>query len=174
MEEVWKPVINFEQYYAVSNLGRVKSLGRIIWNGRVFPERILRQTKDFDGYLQVGFSVDGKRTTPKVAILVCAAFHGIRPSGKVVCHNDGNKINNYATNLRWDTPEGNEKDKEKHDTLMRGTKNGRAILNEADVFSIKNSTMTYGQLSQLYGVHKTTIYDIKRKRSWRHLDGFAA
>ena len=30
MEELWKPIKNYEGYYAVSNLGRIKSLKRTI------------------------------------------------------------------------------------------------------------------------------------------------
>ena len=33
MQEIWKDVYNYEGYYQVSNLGRVRSLDRIIPRG---------------------------------------------------------------------------------------------------------------------------------------------
>ena len=32
MEEIWKPVKDFEGYYEVSNLGRVRSIDRVIYD----------------------------------------------------------------------------------------------------------------------------------------------
>ena len=36
-KEIWKPIEDYEGYYEVSNLGRVKSL--VGWNGRKYIER---------------------------------------------------------------------------------------------------------------------------------------
>ena len=38
MKEIWIPVKNYEEFYQVSNLGRIKSLERVIRN-RVYPEK---------------------------------------------------------------------------------------------------------------------------------------
>ena len=34
MEEIWKDIKGYEGLYQVSNLGRVKSLPRLMWNGK--------------------------------------------------------------------------------------------------------------------------------------------
>ena len=36
-KEIWKPIEDYEGYYEVSNLGRIKSL--VGWNGRKYIER---------------------------------------------------------------------------------------------------------------------------------------
>ena len=45
-KEIWKPVRNYEGLYEVSNLGRVRSLERTVWDNRGYyrtvPERILK------------------------------------------------------------------------------------------------------------------------------------
>ena len=68
-KEVWKKVKGFEGYYMVSNLGRVKSLKRIIKRGDVsqtINEKILKQYKDKDGYYSVRLNKDGKGKTFKI------------------------------------------------------------------------------------------------------------
>ena len=43
--------------------------------------------------------------------LVAEAFHAdSRAPGLIVCHGDGDKTNNFASNLRWDTYLANSKD----------------------------------------------------------------
>ena len=36
MEEIWKDIKGYEGKYQVSNFGRVRSLNRLRWNGRVY------------------------------------------------------------------------------------------------------------------------------------------
>lgn len=36
MEEIWKDIKGYEGKYQVSNFGRVRSLNRLKWNGRVY------------------------------------------------------------------------------------------------------------------------------------------
>ena len=58
MNEIWKDVVGYEGLYQVSNLGRVKSLKRIIkadfhfGNTRTYKERILK-VGNVRGYQQV-------------------------------------------------------------------------------------------------------------------------
>lgn len=46
--------------------------------------------------------------------LVLAAFHGPKPKGLQACHNDGDKLNNHFSNLRYDTCQANIDDRERH------------------------------------------------------------
>ena len=73
-EEVWRDVKGYEGLYQVSNMGRVKSLGRKDRFGRVIKERILEPAVTRNGYLRVGLHVDGKRKMLRVHRLVCEAF----------------------------------------------------------------------------------------------------
>ena len=67
MREIWIDVRDYEGLYQVSNYGRVKSL-------KYGKERILSQTPDSDGYLQVILYKDGVREKKKVHKLVAEAF----------------------------------------------------------------------------------------------------
>lgn len=64
MKEIWKDISGFENYYQVSNLGRVKSLSRQIYNGKGYytsSEKILKGHVITNGYIQVELKKDNKR-----------------------------------------------------------------------------------------------------------------
>ena len=58
-EEIWRDIAGYEGLYQVSDMGRVKSLERIVIrkNGSKLPvkERILKPRPDGRGYLQIAF-----------------------------------------------------------------------------------------------------------------------
>ena len=102
-EEVWRDVKGYEGLYQVSNMGRVKSLGRKDRFGRVIKERILEPAATHNGYLRVGLHVDGKRKMLRVHRLVCEAFHENPDNKSEVNHVNENKTDNRACNLEWST-----------------------------------------------------------------------
>lgn len=120
------------------------------------------------GYLYVAISGVGNKT---VHALVCAAFHGPRPTGMQVAHGDGNNMNNRASNLRWATPSSNQLDKVQHGTMThtgpRGSANSHAILTEAIVGKIRASEGSVVELAELYRVSTSTIRDILAWRTWK-------
>ena len=106
-DEEWRPVVNWEGYYEVSNLGRVRSQARFFFRkGHKISvrERLMKLnplTKR-SGHIMVGLHRDGVSETRYVHRLVCEAFHGPAPEGKpLVLHWDDDPSNNRAGNLRW-------------------------------------------------------------------------
>lgn len=71
--------------------------------------------------------------------LVLAAFVGECPKGYQACHNDGNPHNNKLSNLRWDTPSNNSKDKIKHGTNGAGELNSMSKISNEDAAAIIHS-----------------------------------
>jgi hypothetical protein len=81
------------------------------------------------GYPTVYLSKKGQRVkTRKVHHLVLESFIGPRPSGCEACHQDGNRFNNHAENLRWDSRKANHADKKAHGTSQIGERNPFAKL----------------------------------------------
>ena len=110
----WLPVPEWEGYYEVSDDGQVRSLDRVV-NGRLRRGRLLSTKPSVVGYPRVALTRGSKPTHTYVHTLVLAAFAGPRPDGMEACHGDGDRTNNTASNLRWDTRAENAKDRIKHD-----------------------------------------------------------
>src|SRR5262245_59090069 len=109
-KEIWRWVVGYKGYYKVSDLGRVKSVGKFCktksslgeWTLREIKPRILKQSWR-DGRLCVVLSKKGKRTTFRVHKLVLEAFIGPCPSGMECCHRNDEREDNELTNLYWGT-----------------------------------------------------------------------
>ena len=111
--EQWLPIKGYEGHYAVSNLGRVKSLERDLPHARLgkrhIQEKILKSNLTGEhGYLALFLhSGHGNQKIHRVHRLVAEHFIP-NPDGKAfVNHIDGNRLNNRADNLEWTTPKEN-------------------------------------------------------------------
>jgi hypothetical protein len=180
MTETWKPVVGFEGFYEVSDCGRARTINRSFlrrhnktdkmvlysYRGRVCKTWMGTET----GYQMIDLNANGRAAKRAVHVLVLEAFIGPRPKGCVACHNDGSRTNNALTNLRWDTYEGNERDKLRHGTHMRGTRNHVAKLTEEDVLKIRASDEKQQALADRYGVTQVCISRIKLRKVWAWLN----
>ena len=106
MREEWKPVRNYEGLYEVSDMGRVKSLERTVWNSvrgfyRTVPERILKPIRDKYGYVVVNLHKDAKSKTYKIHRLVATAFCENPEGYTEVNHINEDKADCRAENLEW-------------------------------------------------------------------------
>lgn len=117
MEEIWKDVVGYEGLYQVSNLGRVRSLDRVVKsrNGfRTIKGHILSNC--FDGrYYHVTLTKGKRQSIKLVHRLVATAFIPNISNKETVNHKDGNKLNNFVfintdgsvnyekSNLEWCT-----------------------------------------------------------------------
>lgn len=100
--EEWRPVVDWEGKYEVSNLGRVRS---------VCNDRVKALTPNGRGYLVTGL---GHGRIAYVHRLVLDAFVGPRPEGMVSCHNNGDRSDNRLANLRYGTSSENNTDTVTH------------------------------------------------------------
>lgn len=170
-EEVWLPIAGYEGLYEVSSLGKVRSMDRIDALGR---ERLGRELVPWieNGYRKVSLSKDGAVERVHVYRLVANAFIGRRGPGEEVCHNDGNPLNDSATNLRYDSHAGNMRDRWAHGTMLFGQDGTNARLTECDVLDIL-TLMRRGyrtsELAKKFKVHWQTIKDIEIGKTWAHL-----
>lgn len=173
MSERWLPVPGFEGLYEVSDLGRIKSLARVVVyrNGRQesVTEKI-RKTPLVCGYSSLFLSKGGTKTFFYVHILVALVFIGRRPEGEEVAHWDGDRSNPSLSNLRYATPVENDADKIAHGTRPNGERNGHARLTDAQVLEIRNrANDRLIDLSREFGVGPRAIAKIIKRTNWRHL-----
>lgn len=107
--EIWKshPDIPGVQ---VSTLGRVRTLDKMVWNGKgTYSKkgRILKQYETAGGYLVVNIQIDGKQTRKLVHRLVAQTFIDNQNNLPQVNHLDCDRTNNNVENLEFCTRKEN-------------------------------------------------------------------
>jgi hypothetical protein len=177
-EEAWLPVVGYEESYEVSNLGRVKSVARVVMrrNGtqQSVRERIRVQIPHRGQYLQVVLSADGVRVTHKAHRLVAAAFLGPEPEGEEVRHLNGDGMQNNLDNLRYGTKKDNAADKLEHGRSNRGERSAHAKITEADVLEIRRMTIArvpHSEIAKQFGIRQPQVSRIASGKRWGWLRG---
>lgn len=97
------------------------------------------------------------------------SVHGAIPDGLVVMHLCDNKKCVRPSHLRVGTQAENRADCVQKNRQARGSKSGRAILNERQVRRILADPRSSTLIAKDYKVEPTTIRKIKCGRNWRHV-----
>lgn len=99
--ERWLAIAGFDGHYEVSDMGRVRSMSRVVnrSDGRSMrlPSRILNLKSHRDGYVYTTLSRDGQASSFLVHRLVAAAFMEC-PTGRIR-HVSGDRSDNRLVNL---------------------------------------------------------------------------
>lgn len=182
-EEQWRVIPGWEGAYEASNLGRIRSIDREVpcKDGRVkhLKGMVLKQKIDDKGYYRVNLSYKARRKGHLVHQLVLFAFVGPKPEGGETLHDDGNRLNNNLSNLKWGTNWDNHLDRFKHGRTGKGGKrptqtgslNKSAAFTEEQVLHIRTlrGKISAPQLGKQYGVNSSCIYKIWYRESWTHI-----
>lgn len=181
--EVWRAVNGYEGYYEVSDLGRVRSVPRVITNslGRecALPGRVLAPNMA-SNYPSVDLKRDGRGTTRQIHSLVAEAFLP-SPPGPIgrqkgcyqVNHIDGVKTNNTASNLEYITLGENHRHAARTGLKARGARIHQAKLTADKVRTIRQRYAAGGvsqaALADEYGVAEESIYRVVNRHTWAHI-----
>lgn len=178
MEEMWKPIKGYENYYEVSSHGLIRTITRFISNsgknGMWYKSRVLKFNIDKDGYHTVALQKEGKVKRFKVHRLVLSTFSNYEDELQVN-HIDGNKSNNRLDNLEWATSSQNIKHAFNIGLKTQvGSKNNCSKLTEKQVIQIcdflKYTTFTNKQIADMFDIESDeTIRRIRKRLSWTHV-----
>ena len=166
MTEQWKPIVGYEGFYEISDMGRVRSVSRRLCNGHYWRGRARKLQSGSGGYSSINLCRDGEEKTYMVHGLVLEAFVGIRPDGMECCHSDGNKKNNSTKNLRWDTSANNGKDMIAHKTTYSGSRHWKTKLCELDVWLIRNCDVSGRKMAEFLGITEGSVSLIRSRKTW--------
>ena len=179
-KEQWKPIKGYKHLYEVSDIGRVRSLDRVVeqLNKGVnlcthhYKGRVRKLCTDGGGYRIVGLHRSGKYKTYLIHRLVFRAFHG-KITAENIMHLDGDTSNNRAENLRQGSARCNHAFKIEHGTQARGERHGCCKLTEENVIEIREllvvGELTQAAIAEIYGVSSGTVGHIAARRTWKHV-----
>jgi hypothetical protein len=170
---IWVDIPNWETRYEISEYGDVRSKNMVVGarNGKtaIRKGRMLAKVIKSNGYACVTLTDGVNRPQIGIHRLVARAFIGECPLGLYVLHNDGDKLNNHFSNLRYGTQAENISDTKKHGHNLFGATHPMSVLTEKDVLTIRASNKAHIELAAIYGVTASHIGAVKAKRIWKHL-----
>ncbi len=153
MLEIWKPVKDYP-LYRVSNLGGLKSFWGDQWT-------FVKGSKTMNGYMQFKLlHVISKQVF--IHRIVLEAFKGQCPEGYVCNHKDGDKTNNFISNLEWVTPSEN----------VLHAQQSRTKWDDGEIWLLKK--MLYHGIkryviSKMFKMGVRSIYRISKGDQWFHI-----
>jgi hypothetical protein len=163
-QEIWKDIAGYEGYYQVSNHGRVKSCDRVIPHSRLGKVnrqgKVLSQNSTGKGYLGVGLSYEGATKTILIHRLVATTFCDGNFEGALIIHNDGDKLNNRFSNLKFCSSGEAGSHATKLGSKPKGDAHPRSKLQEQNIPIIRNRLKNGECLSKIakdYGVSRAVI-----------------
>jgi hypothetical protein len=109
-KEIWKDIINFEGFYQVSNIGRVRGLDRKAPHHKSGTQNIKGRLLKFgnnNGYMSVILTNNRKRENYLVHRLVAIHFISNPENKKEVNHINADKSDNTSLSLEWVTAKEN-------------------------------------------------------------------
>lgn len=151
MNEIWKPVPEFEGRYEVSTEGRVRSWVNNYGNRRNEP-KILNPRNDRDGYSKVALCNKGKMNNFLVHRLVAMTFIQNPLNLPCINHKDEDKTNNRIDNLEW---------------CDRKYNNNYGSRNERISKVNSRSVLQYDRFGNLVKEWSSTI-EVSRQTGWCH------
>lgn len=166
-KEQWRAVRGFEDYYEVSDQGRVRSRDRKTPNSLTGGENlvkgvVLKGRVNRGGYLQFTLSVAQKNTTRTAHRLVAQAFIPNPKGLPLVLHGTNGKEDNSVQNLRWGTARDNMRDKRRDGTNYHANK---THCPQKHQYSAENTTLEAGSRKC-----KKCASERSKKRYWEKRD----
>lgn len=168
--EIWKPIPEYEEFYHVSNFGRMKSF-------KYKKQRIVKPQLSGGGYLHVGLHRGNKQKIYHVHNLVAKIFL-VKPEGKYeVNHIDGCKLNCYVGNLEWKTHAENQQ--HAFDTGLQKSGESRSdsfLTNEQvewcrKVYKARDKEFSAKALAEKFGVNAEIIRLAVRGKTYKAVGG---
>ena len=147
-------------------------------DGNVFRnEKQLKPSKDTAGYLGVQISKNGIVKRFMIHRMVGECYLDNVNNLPEINHEDGNKLNNRYSNLKWTTSSDNKKHAYNNGLMMapKGEKSKVSKLKNEDVIYIRekykprDKQYNKEKLSTMFNISQSTINQIISNKTWKHI-----
>lgn len=159
---------DFEGRFMITDFGRLFSI-----NGRWKGIRLLKHAVDGPGYYNATLRMKPKCRVVRIHQLVGEHFVDNPDNKPQLNHKDGDKLNNYYTNLEWATPLENIQHAIRIGLIdKKGEKHHHAKLKDCDIpliFEMRNKEMLMKNIAHHFGVSRRTIGDVLNRNLWTHV-----
>lgn len=179
LNEEWRDIAGYEGLYQISNIGRIKSLARIIIRGNKayqLSEKYIK-LRPRNGYPSVGLHKNNAVQYIAVHRLVAFAFIENPCRKECINHKDCNRENNTISNLEWVSKAENNQHawdngcQEKLRQMMRcGIRQREVIQLSADGIEI-NRFQRIKDAAERLGINRTHISSVCKKQYGRNTVG---
>lgn len=170
----WKDIPGFNGDYQINRVGQVKMREKVLWNGRIMPEKIMSSKITQNGYKRIGLRENGTRRHYSIHRLIALTFIPNPQNKPQVNHKNGIKTDNRVDNLEWVTQAENMQHAMKIGThKIQGPESKRAKLTWRQINEIKKLRRTGATLQAIgdrFKVTKGTIWKIMNNYTYR--DGY--
>jgi hypothetical protein len=166
--EQWRPVKDWEDFYAVSDLGRVM---RTAPGKKTYAGKIMNPSCTAAGYPMAMMTSGKRREARLVHRMVAQAFLPAPddPNKMYVAHKNGCRTDNRLENLYWATPSENNFDQVLHGTAPGRNDHRKAPLSDDDVRQIRQDRRAAPAIAEEYGVSVSAVSNVRRRLSYKHV-----
>lgn len=180
--EVWKDIPDFEESYAVSNYGRIKSKKRLITTSNnksyIIEDRILSPNLAAKGYLYITLNKNCVKTTFLLHRLVAELFVPNPENLPFVDHIDTDQSNAEASNLKWCSASQNMNNPNTRSKLKESyIRNGRKVVQLKDgkiirIYNYYSEAKPFGFISGNIKKVCIGLYKQYKGYQWMFLDEY--
>jgi NUMOD4 motif-containing protein len=169
--EIWKDIKDYERFYQISNLGRIKSLQRISSHGHQLEEKLIKQN-NVKGYLYVTLNKNGQFKSCRVNRLVALAFIPNPNNFPDVNHKNLIKTENNVDNLEWMTKIDNIRHARANGSFTKKPP-GNPKINISQVKEIRtlwlSKNYTQAKIAEIYNLAPNTVSLIVNNKRWKEI-----
>lgn len=178
--EEWKDIPGYKGIYQASNLGRIKSLSRIVYLpkrkiNRRQKEIILTFNPKTKQYPKVSLHNNSEHEVRTIHNIIGLLFVPNPNKLPFLNHKNGIKTDPRACNLEWCSHLENIRHAFKNGLIPSGEDNHKAKLSNNIVLAIKrlyriNPKVNQSAIARKLGVQRSIINGIVKKRKWNYVE----
>ncbi|CAB4140172.1 NUMOD4 [uncultured Caudovirales phage] len=165
MQEIWKPIKNYEGIYEISNYGEIKVLANN-GSGKRKHDAIMKTFNNGNGYVYITLTKNKVRKNYYIHRLLAEHFIPNADNRPHVNHINGIKNDNRLENLEWCTLSENMRHAKELGLICRP--NSKLDLTEVIEIRLKHiNGQTRTELMSQYKISRAQIHRIVRYQNWK-------